>query len=952
MNSIKLTTEQKRIIEIRDKNLQVIACAGSGKTESISRRVASLIGDGELPESIIAFTFTEKAAAELKDRIYKRVEEVKGREFLGRLGPMFVGTIHGYCFHLLQDYVPHYGNYDVLDEHRNFGFLSREYKNLGLYNLSTRHWQPIRDFAKAVDVIGNELLPAEQLKGTALGECYDAYIEALEKYHFLTFALIISKSIEVLGNPEVYQRVHSPLKHLIVDEYQDINTAQEKLIQILSQQPVQLCVVGDDDQSIYQWRGSDINNILMFSEKRKNTEIVKLEANRRSKPDIVHSANAFAQSIPKRLEKVMSPTREGGECQVIPWAAETEMEEANIVAKTILLLHGKGYRYQDIAILFRSVRTSAPAMVAALDSLHIPYSCGGRTGLFMQPEINLFGEIFAWFVNGDWKDERYGPVRPADLENIVRGLNAHFNDGKEILGLKKYLEDWRTIQLRNNRPISLVGDFYKLLNFINAHQIDINELEGLARFGAFARFSRVLADFEHVTRRGRYVDENGTHIFRGGRDRGKIFFQRLHNYLIHYARDAYEDFEGETIVDLDAVDIMTVHQAKGLEWPVVFLPGLTNRRFPSSMSGKPQDWILGENNFPENIRKRYEGGDSEERRLFYVAFTRARDTIYLSYFERITQFQKPSPYLLEIAGGQNKIYKRNDLPLPATLPQRYDASLAPLEVSFTDVTNFDECPFSYRLNHMLGFQIELAVELGYGRALHHVLRHIAESARQMGAQPKQNVIEGIMSDEFYLPFADNPTFERMHRAAEILINKYLKEYSEDLRRIWEIERPFEVHLKNGTLTGRADVILDEEGGHINKLAIVDYKTATDPLRDERYHQQLAVYAAAGRGEGLDVAAGYLHELKDGTRKNVDICDKTTDFAIKSLEKSIDGIRKGKFNPCPELNRCSKCDYRLVCRYNSSETEEKEATTSSKITRKTRENEKSIQGKIIKRLLGD
>jgi DNA helicase-2/ATP-dependent DNA helicase PcrA len=867
------------------------------------------------------------------------------------LGPMFVGTIHSYCFHLLQEYIPHFGNYDVLDEHRHFGFLSREYKNIKLHNISTRHWQPIRDFAKAVDVIGNELLPTEQLKGTPLGECYNAYLEALERYHFLTFGLIISKTIEVLGNPEVYQRVHSPLKHLIVDEYQDINTAQERLIELLSQQPVQLCVVGDDDQSIYQWRGSDINNILMFSKKRKNTEIFKLEANRRSRPDIVRSANTFAQSIPKRLEKVMGPTREGGECQVIPWTAETEIEEANIVAKTILLLHEKGYRYQDIAILYRSVRTSAPVMVAALDDLRIPYSCGGRTGLFIQPEINLFGEIFAWFVGADWKDERFGPIRPADLEHIVRGLNAHFNEGKEIIGLKQYLEDWRTIRLRSNRPISLVGDFYKLLNFLNAHKIDINELEGSARFGAFARFSQVLADFEHVTRRGRYVNEDGNRVFRGGRDRGKVYYQRLHNYLIHYARDAYEDFEGETTIDLDAVDIMTVHQAKGLEWPIVFLPGLTHRRFPSSMSGRPQAWILDDNIFPEHIRKRYEGGDSEERRLFYVAFTRARDTVYLSYFNRIIQAQKPSPYLLEVAGGQKQILKRNDLPVPATISEITDTTLAPLEVSFTDVANFDECPFSYRLNRMLGFQIELAVELGYGRALHHVLRHVAESARRMATQPEKDEIEGILSDEFYLPFADNPTFERMHRAAGILINKYLKEYSEDLRRIWEIERPFEVHLENGTLAGRADVILDREEGRVGKLAIVDYKTATDPFRDERYHQQLAVYAAAGRGEGLDVVAGYLHELKDGIRKSVDVSDRATDSALNSLVKSIDGIRKGIFNPCPEIKRCTQCDYRLVCKYNSSDVADNAATVLNKFPEKTGENEKSIQGKIIKRLLG-
>ena len=391
---IKLTPEQKLVVSTRDVPVQVIACAGSGKTESISRRVAALVNEDTPPESIIAFTFTERAAAELKDRIYARVQDVRGKEFLGRLGPLFVGTIHGYCFRLLQDYVPRYGNYDVLDEHRHFGFLSREYRNLCLHKLGPRHWQPIRDFAKAVDVIGNELIPISRLQGTPLGECYELYLSQLDRFHFLTFGLIIAKAVEVLSDPQVFIRVHSPLRHLIVDEYQDINPAQERLIELLSKEPVQLCVVGDDDQSIYQWRGSDIGNILNFAKRRPKTKMIRLETNRRSRPKIVQTANTFAHTIPLRLDKVMASTRPRSDCQVVPWSAKTQEDEAERIADTIKSLKEIGYRYQDIAVLYRSVRTSAPVLVAALESNNIPYSCGGRTGLFMQPEINLFGEIF------------------------------------------------------------------------------------------------------------------------------------------------------------------------------------------------------------------------------------------------------------------------------------------------------------------------------------------------------------------------------------------------------------------------------------------------------------------------------------------------------------------------------------------------------------------------------
>ena len=143
--SFTLSVEQQRIVDHRGGHLQVIACAGSGKTESVSRRVASIINDAVKPESIVAFTFTEKAATELKDRIYKRVAEAKGQEFLGRLGPMFVGTIHAYCFHILQDHVPKYGNYDVLDEHRHSALVSQRRYELNLAVLHRQHWRSCGD---------------------------------------------------------------------------------------------------------------------------------------------------------------------------------------------------------------------------------------------------------------------------------------------------------------------------------------------------------------------------------------------------------------------------------------------------------------------------------------------------------------------------------------------------------------------------------------------------------------------------------------------------------------------------------------------------------------------------------------------------------------------------------------------------------------------------------------
>ena len=910
----QLSPEQEKVINYREGNLQVIACAGAGKTESISRRVAGLILEGTLPASIIAFTFTEKAATELKARIYCRVQESQGTERLGLLAPMFVGTIHSYCFRLLQTHVLKYGNYDVLDEHRHIGLISREYDSLGLKEICHRyHWMNIADFVRAVDIIGNELIDPAGLENEPLAKCYDSYVKMLDRYRLLTFNIIISKAIEALQEPDVYSRVHKPLRHLIVDEYQDINPAQERLIQLLSKPPVHVCVVGDDDQSIYQWRGSDVKNILTFAKRRK-AETVRLETNRRSRPRIVATANAFAQSIPNRLPKAMKPIRPAAENEVVPWSAPTAQDEARIIAETIERLHALGYRYQDFAVLFRSVRTSAPPLVNALEEKNMPYSCAGRTGLFIQPEMNLFGEVFAWIVDGEWKDERFSEKHMADLDHIVSGLSRYFGQGAEIPGLRKYLKDWKKFRRRGNRPVNLVGDFYALLNFLGIQNIDENMAAGAARLGSFARFSELLADFEHVTRRGQPDPKSGSHTYKAGLDRGLKYFQRLHSYLLYYARDAYEDFEGEPADLSDAVAVLTVHQAKGLEWPIVFIPSLTNRRFPASRAGREQEWLLPKSVFPEPLRRRYEGGDPEERRLFYVAFTRARDAVYASYMGKTAkQEAKPSPYLCEIAKLNRGIRSFYKLPLPKAPDGIQIPDLPALEVNFSDLASYENCAFLYRLVSNFGFQQQIAVELGYGRAIHHVLHNIAETARRTGRLPSAKQIQKML-DEFYLPFADRPAFTRMYASARRLVDRYMERYREDLLRVWETERPFQIHFPDGTISGRADIILDQEEGRPGRLAIVDYKTAKSEEDDDRFHFQIAVYAAAARGEGLDVAAGFIHELQRGDREAVDVSIEADIRCLARVAKAMSGIRMGDFDPQPAGAKCKKCDYHLVCRY--------------------------------------
>lgn len=906
----RLSGSQQEVVDHRNSHLQVLACAGSGKTESVSRRVAALIAEEVEPASIVAFTFTEKAAAELKTRIVARVRDQMGAEHLGRIGPMFVGTIHSYAFRILQDYVPQYGNYDVLDEHQQAGLLSREYWTLGLRDLENRgQWKSIQLFIRNADVVGNELISPEQIAGTPFGACYSAYEEMLERYHLLTFQQLISKAVEALQDPRIFRRVHAPLRHVLVDEYQDVNPAQESLISLLATEPVELCVVGDDDQAIYEWRGSDVRNILTFTDRYPQSRRVSLATNRRSRPGIIETANAVITAIDQRLDKSMKPQREMVCPDVVSWTASTEADEADEIARTIKRLVETGYRFSDIGVLFRSVRTSSAPLLRAFDDRRIPYSCGGRTGLFLQPEAALFGEIFAWIAERQWKDERFGPFRDPDIRAVAERLSELFPSAPDADVLLKFFEDWRATQLRANRPVSLVGDFYKFLERLGAADVDVSSPRGSAQFGALARFSNVLGDFEHVNRRSRWIEDDDGRRWRTGRDRGKRYFQALANYLVHYAHEAYEDFDGESVEAVDAVSVMTVHQAKGLEWPVVFMPCLVQRRFPSSMSGRRQHWLLNDQVFPSAKKRRYEGSEEEERRLFYVALTRARDCVYLSRFERRTQRFRPSLFL---SGIDTRPASLSELPVPPP-PEELTAYEPPeLMLSFSDIALFSECGYRYRLAALFGFQPELAVELGYGRAVHHVIRRVAETSRDSGMIPRGAEIQELLDDELYLPYASREGFKRMCAAAGRLVQGYVSEFTDDLKRIWAVERPFELQLPDGVVAGRADVILDEEDGRVDSLAIVDYKVATDGERDGRYRRQLSVYASAGRSEGLDVAAAYLHDLSDGTRQSVDVTPTTAQTEVPSVARDVSSIRRGEFPPKPSKEGCQRCDYHLLC----------------------------------------
>jgi DNA helicase-2/ATP-dependent DNA helicase PcrA len=292
----------------------------------------------------VAFTFTERAAKELKSRIATRLEQRLGVEAVDQLSGLYVGTIHGYCFQFLQQYVPKYETFDVLDESQHVAFLCREASHLNIKSVvaSNKLFEAIDVFNKSVQVLENELLDPSKMP-EPFKSVLESYFDSLDKYRLLTFGQLIVRSVSALNDPAVAAQIHKSLKHLIVDEYQDVNPAQEELIHKLSAGGAFLTVVGDDDQAIYQWRGSTVRNIVSFTERYTGVSTFVLDENRRSLPDIIGAAARFSRTIIDRLDKEMKPWRSAQDGhtaeQVVSWVGETEHDEACEIARLIANLN-------------------------------------------------------------------------------------------------------------------------------------------------------------------------------------------------------------------------------------------------------------------------------------------------------------------------------------------------------------------------------------------------------------------------------------------------------------------------------------------------------------------------------------------------------------------------------------------------------------------------------------
>ena len=306
---MKFTDAQQRAIEHVEGNLQLIAGAGSGKTEVVARRVVTLLtpvedgGGGCTPANIVAFTFTDKAAAELKERIHERCHEAFG-EVIG-LADMYIGTIHGFCLDLLKSEVPEYMKYEVLNEVQQALFVDRYSRLSGLTQSTTldgtqlKRFIDTRNYIAALSILREDVvIDASKLAGCSVAENLGLYEKLLHDKGYLDYSGILKEAVAALEhNAGLRERLKARIRHVIVDEYQDVNPVQEAVVATLHALGASVCVVGDDDQTLYQWRGSDVDNILSFKARYPGVTQVQLEENFRSSEGVVAVASQFIKQV-------------------------------------------------------------------------------------------------------------------------------------------------------------------------------------------------------------------------------------------------------------------------------------------------------------------------------------------------------------------------------------------------------------------------------------------------------------------------------------------------------------------------------------------------------------------------------------------------------------------------------------------------------------------------------
>lgn len=896
------TSAQTEAISEIDQNLQIIACAGSGKTRVVSHRIMNVLQTvpGVAPENVVAFTFTEKAAAELKDRISRLYRDEYGN--VEGLGAMYVGTIHGFCFDLLQTYVPEYLKYDVLDEVGQRLFIDRRSVQSGMKGLGLRRYVETGLYTRILGVMRETDLDDQVIADLPVKKALDTYQALLDSQAYLDYDEILVRAVaQVHSNVDLRQRLAERIRFLTVDEYQDVNPIQEQLIRQLVELGTNICVVGDDDQNIYQWRGSDVHHIITFDERYDNVVMAPLEMNFRSSDAIIGAARRIVESNSNRLPKEMSAGNAERRYQrgdLLALTFDDPNEEADWIANKIATLRGtsylddgdeRGLAWSDMAILLRSVRNTAQPIVDALNERNIPHVVAGMSGLFDTAEAQAAATIFQRLA-GDIDDI---DVRQA-WEDAALGLSvADLDAGLELIADRERTDDGRRFDVYNLQRV-----FLDYLAAISLREHKVPNGRGEVVYYNLGKFSQLISDYEAI------------HF----KTDPAAKYQSFVNFLRYQAPGVYSEGGQDAAYAVpDAVQIMTVHQSKGREFPVVFLPCLQRNRFPSKRQGNRVWKHLPAEAVPN--ADRYDSSETDERRLMYVAITRAEKWLFCSWAPDPSNrlYRRPGSFFEELTRDA-RFLTREPVRGPSTsCTPRPRRPMINVELSFSDLKYFLQCPYEFKLRLLYGFNPPIHEALGYGRSLHNALAELHKRALE-GEQFSEDDAPDFIDRHLNVRYAYPSLEDDLRRSAEKAFANYLHENAAHLDRLEHAEEAVELTLDDGIVVhGRIDLVRRTDTG---ETSVVDFKSSERAQADEVTRIQLHLYALGYRerfGKLADLIE--IHNLDRGGSIREEVDDALMDQTVNVVRDAGDSLRTNRFERLEvyEERSCGICDMRGICR---------------------------------------
>ncbi|MBF6650214.1 ATP-dependent DNA helicase [Methylobacter sp. BlB1] len=877
----KANSKQQEAIFSTDGPLLIIAGPGSGKTFTLVERIVYLIkSKGVTPESLFVVTFTDKAARELTTRISNRLNDL---DIKFNLNEMYLGTFHSICLRILEDFREFTRlkrNFTMFDQFDQQYFLYQrinEFRSVPDAQLVmgddyTGRWKQSEQLLKWINKVGEEALDPVQLEIApdvevrALAACYHKYQELLHENNCLDFSGIQYEALQLMEkHPEVLAELRKKFSYLMVDEYQDTNTIQERILLLLANDHQNLCVVGDDDQGLYRFRGATIRNILEFPYlfPPGTCKQVTLSINYRSHPDIIRFYNEWMQAQEWtdgtkqfRYSKTIAPREE--EFPHVPTvvrlsAADEQDGNAKWHAEILNFLHAlKNTKdledWNQIAFLFRSVKNSkVVALARFLESQGVPVYSPRSNMFFEREEIRLMIGALIFLFPQFPRVRQWDANVTLDVWNYYdhNCFQAFVNELRKPEN--KRLLDWARplaknhIVLAQNADYAFSGLFYQLLQFpLFSRYLSDEALQGVDKGRAarnLATFSKLITKFEYL----HYVSVfNPTYLEKNLRD----LFNQFLRFLMDGGIGEYED-EAE-YAPKGCVSFLTIHQSKGLEFPVVVCGSLeaVPRKQHTALDELLEDGgYLSKPRFEplEHIKH------FDFRRLFYTAFSRPQNLLVLAAQERKGRGKSPSKYF------ENFFYA-----LPAWRNPAFDLSQLSFEVikeinlkreySFTShITLFENCAEQYRFFKELEFAPIRVSPMLFGTLVHQTIEDIHKTILR---GEEHAISTDVIRSWFSANYAMLSKKERVYLAPSSLqaalqhILRYYERENGHWDRIKEAEVEISLVKDQYILKGSVDLIR----GEYNTVEIVDFKSEKKPDMEKdrerlsQYQHQLEVYA--------------------------------------------------------------------------------------------------------------